>query len=425
MSNTEQLEIAAKPRKNIFAPITGSLIFRNRTLLGVSLAVFAGFTGAGMVGPVRVLYAQKQGASLAIIGAMASAYLISNFLFQYPVGWLADRYGRKQLIILGLLVQGLIAAVYLPITDPTLFVVLRFVEGMAGAAIMPPARAIIADNISSDQQGEAYGSFGAFFYAGFLLGPGIGGLVASWGYATAFIGAIVFRLVGVVIVIVMVKNVVPSRATSAETLAGPTASPAQPTRGLALYRALFLLPLIGAYILAFGDYLYLGFDMTLMPLWLHDHLAATIGMIGLTYVVWSFPTMVLAPISGRIADRKRRSTLILIFGLVQVPLYLFYGLSNIFWPLLIAFTIHGVVYAFIQPAVDASVAASSTSGARARVQGLYTTFGLAGAFIGASSFGTLYTVNFRYPLFALGLGYGLCVLIGGLLIRHAEKRAKV
>lgn len=421
MSNIEQLEKVAKPRKNLFAPITDSLIFRNRTLLGVSLAVFAAFTGAGMVGPVRVLYAQKQGASLAIIGAMASAYLISNFLFQYPVGWLADRYGRKQLIIIGLLVQGLIAAAYIPITDPTLFIVLRFVEGMAGAAIMPPSRAIIADNIAPEQQGEAYGSFGAFFYAGFLLGPGIGGLVASWGYATAFIGAIVFRLVGMVIVILMVKNVVPTRALSAETA---TESVAQPLRGLALYRALFMLPLIGAYILAFGDYLYLGFDMTLMPLWLHDHLSANIGMIGLTYVVWSFPTMLLAPMSGRIADRKRRSTLILIFGLAQVPLYMLYGLANVFLPVLIVFAVHGIVYAFIQPAVDASVAASSTSRARARVQGLYTTFGLAGAFIGASGFSTLYTINFRYPLFALGLGYGLCVLIGGLLIRRAERRAQ-
>ena len=72
-----------------------SPILRNRTLLAVSLTVFAAYTGIGMVGPVRVLYAQAHGASLAIIGAMASSYLISNFLFQYPVGWLADRWGRK------------------------------------------------------------------------------------------------------------------------------------------------------------------------------------------------------------------------------------------------------------------------------------------------------------------------------------------
>ncbi len=61
-------------------------MLRNRTLLAVSLTVCAAYVGVGMVGPVRVLYAQSRGASLVIIGAMASSYLISNFVFQYPVG---------------------------------------------------------------------------------------------------------------------------------------------------------------------------------------------------------------------------------------------------------------------------------------------------------------------------------------------------
>ena len=58
------------------------LLLRNRTLLAVSFAVCATYTGIGMVVPVRTLYAESRGASLFIIGAMASSYLISNFLFQ-------------------------------------------------------------------------------------------------------------------------------------------------------------------------------------------------------------------------------------------------------------------------------------------------------------------------------------------------------
>src|SRR6202048_2997590 len=99
-------------------------MLRNRTLLAISLTVCAAYMGVGMVGPVRVLYAQAHGASLAIIGAMASAYLISNFLFQYPVGWLADRWGRKQVMIVGLLAQAALSGVYLFVNDPILFVIL-------------------------------------------------------------------------------------------------------------------------------------------------------------------------------------------------------------------------------------------------------------------------------------------------------------
>ncbi len=77
------------------SPLSGNLILRNRTLLAVSLAIGVTFTGAGMVVPVRVLYAQSHGASLVIISAMASANLISTFAFLYPSGWLADHWGAK------------------------------------------------------------------------------------------------------------------------------------------------------------------------------------------------------------------------------------------------------------------------------------------------------------------------------------------
>src|SRR5947209_2905440 len=103
-------------------------MLRNRTLIAISLSVGAAYIGIGMVGPVRVLFAQSHGASLAIIGAMASAFLVSNFIFQYPSGWLADRWGRKQVMVLGLFIQAILSLLYLLIADPILFVVLRFVE---------------------------------------------------------------------------------------------------------------------------------------------------------------------------------------------------------------------------------------------------------------------------------------------------------
>jgi len=67
-----------------------SSVLHNRTVLAISLSVSVSFVGIGMVVPVRVLYAQSHGASLAIIGAMASSFLLSSFLFQYPTGWLVQ-----------------------------------------------------------------------------------------------------------------------------------------------------------------------------------------------------------------------------------------------------------------------------------------------------------------------------------------------
>jgi len=393
------------------ARFVGEQTLRNRSLLAVSLAICAAYTGIGMIVPIRVLYAQSRGASLAIIGAMASAYLISNFIFQYPSGWIADRWGRKRIMVISLIAQAILSLAYIFITDPVLFVVLRFAEGMMAAATLPSARALIADSVPAESRGEAYGVFSAFLNTGFLLGPAIGGLLATTGYASAFIMAVLFRLAAVVLVITTIHTT------------GRVSREAQERAKAVPSRALFTLPLLGAYILAVGDYLYLGFDLTLTPLWLHDHLGASIPLIGLTYTAWAIPNIITSPIGGRLADRTRRSLLILGFGFAQVPIYLAYGLLNTAWPVAVLFAVHGAVYALVQPAVDAHVAASSLVDARARVQSVYSAFGLLGSFIGASTLSILYGMNFRLPLFAMGAGFGICVIIGGAMIRISESRS--
>lgn len=388
-------------------------MLRNRTLVAVSLAVFVAYAGIGIVVPVRVLYAQSHGASLAIIGAMASAYLVSNFLFQYPVGWLADRWGRKPVLIVGFLIQALLSLAYLFITDPLQFVLLRLLEGVASAGVLPAARALIVDEVPPEKRGEAYGIFGAAFNAGFLLGPGIGGLLATTGYNSAFIGAVVFRLIAIVITATLIRTPKPASTASTErTKAIP-------------YRKLFTLPLVGAYILAFGDYLYLGFDQTVMPIWMHNNLGASVAIIGVAYMTWAVPSMILSPFGGRLADRRRRSWLILIFGLAQVPIYITYGLLSAVFFVIVLFGVQSCFYAFVQPAVDSHLATASAVDVRARVQGAYSSIGLFGAFVGANIFSPLYALNFRLPLFLLGTAYGAAVLIGGTMIRISEARGLV
>ncbi len=388
-------------------------MWRDRMLLAVSFAVFAAYVGTTMIVPVRVLFVEQQGASLTIIGAMATAFLISNFIFQYPMGWIADHWGRKNLMFAGLLCQALISLLYIAVTDPILFVMLRFIEGIASATMLSPARAMIIDMTQSDKRGQAYGVFNTFFNASWVLGPGIGSLLAAWSYQSVFVGAFLARIIASVVVLLVVREVRKTRAEAAEA-----------SRRVSL-RELLTLPLVGAYILVFGDYLYLGFDQTLFPIWMHDNLGATVTLIGLTYITWGGPPTLLSSVGGRIADRVRRSSLILAFGLAQVPIYVIYGLLDVAWPILVLGVIHSSIYAMMQPAVDSHLAASSIENARGRVQGFYSSVGLTAAFIGANGFTLLYGVNFRLPLFTMALLFGLCVVIGGSLVRLSEARGLV
>src|SRR5260370_34596436 len=103
LSNKLRKKSVSKPQKagrraipigKLVAPIFGEKMLQNQVLLAVSIRICAAYTRIGMIVSVRVMYFQSRGASLAIIGAMASAYLISNFVFQYPSGWIAYPSGR-------------------------------------------------------------------------------------------------------------------------------------------------------------------------------------------------------------------------------------------------------------------------------------------------------------------------------------------
>ena len=385
-------------------------MLRNRSLLAISLAAGVAMAGLGMVIPVRVLYAQSQGASLTIIGAMASSFLLANFLFQYPVGWLADLFGKRTIILAALFGQSILTILYLAVADPILFVALRFLEGALAAGVVSPARALVADLIPEGRRGEAYGIFGAFLNAGFLLGPAAGGFLAATGYRSAFVASCLSRILAAFLVILLVRS---GRRRDAEERDRARAVPR---------RMLWTLPLLGVYILFFGDNLYFGFDLTLMPLWMRHHLGATVTMIGVCYAAWGLSNMLLSPVGGRIADRRRRSTLILLFGLAQVPFYTTYGFVTSVLVVLPLFVVHGAMYAMMQPAIDSHLAAFSPPEARARVQGVYNAIGVASAFITANLFSQLYGLNYRLPLFVMAAGFGVCVIIGGTLVRITEFR---
>src|SRR5258708_9014652 len=88
----------------------------------------------------------------------------------------------------------------------------------------------------------------------------------------------------------------------------------------------------------------------------------------------------------------------------------------------VLYGVHGAVYALMQPALDADVGASSGSSFRAGIQGLYATAGSIGAFAGASGSAPLYAINFRLPLFIMGILCVFYIIIGARLIRISERK---
>src|SRR5882757_4899044 len=111
-------------------------------------------------------------------GWLFFAYALMQFLCAPVIGGLSDRFGRRPVLILSLLMLGVDYLVTgLAPTIVWLFVG-RILSGMAGAAY-PTVNAYIADVSPPEKRAANFGLVGAAFGVGFILGPALGGFVGE------------------------------------------------------------------------------------------------------------------------------------------------------------------------------------------------------------------------------------------------------
>jgi DHA1 family tetracycline resistance protein-like MFS transporter len=150
--------------------------------------------GWGLIIPVMAnLVAQLKGIPVnqaSTYGALLlSVFAITQFLFAPVIGNLSDRYGRRPILLSSLLGFGIDYIILaLAPTYGWLFVG-RVIAGITGASFTT-ATAYIAD-VSTDATTRAknFGMIGAAFGLGFVLGPALGGFLATWGIRAPFYAA--------------------------------------------------------------------------------------------------------------------------------------------------------------------------------------------------------------------------------------------
>ena len=144
----------------------------------VSLIMAVRMLGLFMLFPVMSVYANEyDNSSPFLIGLAIGIYGLTQAIFQIPFGYLSDRYGRKPLLILGLIIffiGSLIAAN----TSNILFVVIgRAFQG--GGAISAVLMAFLADSVSEDNRAKANAFVGFQIGVAFMLSLIIGPIITS------------------------------------------------------------------------------------------------------------------------------------------------------------------------------------------------------------------------------------------------------
>ncbi|MDX6646781.1 MAG: transporter, family, tetracycline resistance protein [Miltoncostaeaceae bacterium] len=133
--------------------------------------------GFGMVIPLLPLYAQRFDASPIQIGFLTAVYTLMQLAFAPLWGRLSDRIGRRPVIMASLAGSAAASLVFGLAGTLWLLFVARAVDGISGASYAA-AQAYIADVTSPEERAHGMGLIGAAFGIGFVVGPGLGALLA-------------------------------------------------------------------------------------------------------------------------------------------------------------------------------------------------------------------------------------------------------
>ena len=143
-----------------------------------------------------------------------SGYMLSIGALMVTAGRLADLYGRRKIIVIGLVVFGVLSVICGAATDETWLIAARVVQGVGAALIFPISIAVVSSAFAGARQSRAIGVVLGFAAIGTAIGPFIGGLFAehvSW--RAIFFFNVPFCIAAVVLMLRYVKE---TRDTNAE-----------------------------------------------------------------------------------------------------------------------------------------------------------------------------------------------------------------
>ena len=136
-------------------------------------------TGQGVISPLLPIFAKNLNITVSSIGFAVSIFAFARLLFNFPIGIITDKIGRRPLLILGPLINafGIILTGYSNNLMMLLFA--RFISGIGHGMYTLAALAYISDISDDSNRARFIGMNQAALLSGVAIGPAIGGILAE------------------------------------------------------------------------------------------------------------------------------------------------------------------------------------------------------------------------------------------------------
>ena len=145
------------------------------------LTVFVDMIGFLIVLPLLPFYAEKLGGAPTMVGVLIAAFAFGQVAAAPLWGRLSDRYGRRPMILGGLLIAAAAYVIFESATAVWLLFVSRLVQG-GGAGTVGVVQAYLSDSVAREDRAKALGWLTVATSAGVMIGPAIGSLAKAQGW---------------------------------------------------------------------------------------------------------------------------------------------------------------------------------------------------------------------------------------------------
>lgn len=263
------------------------------------------------------------------IGLLITAFTLPGVFLTPVLGVLADRWGRKKILVPSLFLFGIAGVACTFIRDYSFLVAMRFFQGVGAASLGSLNVTLIGDLYSGHERGTVMGYNASVLSVGTASYPAIGGAVAMLGWYYPFLLPVLAIPVGL-LVIFFLKNPEPDKSENLKQYL------ANVWKSINLKVVGIFIASVITFIILYGSYL------TFYPLLIGHSFQESSFTIGIIMSTMSITTGVTATQLGRLMSIFPKSTLLKIaFALYALSLVLTPNVPNI-WVLLIPAVIFGV-----------------------------------------------------------------------------------
>ena len=374
-------------------------------VLAVSVSTALVMTGQGMASPVLPVFARQFGVSLAAVGTTVAAFGLARLLLNVPLGSLADRRGRRLLLVGGPLVFAVSMAGAGLAGDIVTLVVWRFLTGAGSAMYMTGALVYLTDISTPANRGRLIGTNQGALLFGQAIGPGLGGLIADqFGIRAPFF---VIAGAGIVASIYGLMRLEETRPDSGQATLPVHGSARRPRWRSVLGSRGFLAIALVNFAVFFTR---ASANNTLIPLEGVGVYGLSVGEMGLVLTMIALVNLALLPLASTISDRHGRIVAIApsLLG-TSLALSVIAIAADVSW-FVIGAGILALSTAISGPSSAAHAADNAPEAMRGVTLGMFRTAGDFGLLIGPPLLGWLADIG-GFGL-AFGANAGLMALTG-------------